>query len=72
MLITIEQADGSQRTALTDGEGYYTLSATAGLIAISAVKAGYETNRARFDLSRETVLNFSVAEDLIRDPRGIS
>lgn len=59
VLITIEQADGSQRTALTAGEGYYTLSATAGLVAIGAVEAGYETNRARFDLSRDTVLNFS-------------
>jgi hypothetical protein len=72
VLITINQADGSQRTALTDGEGYYTLTAMAGFIAISAVKAGYETNRAQFDLSRDTVLNFSLTEDLIRDPRGDS
>lgn len=64
VLITIEPADGSQRTAVTNDEGFYTLSATAGPIAITAAKAGYETKRSQFDLSNDTVLNFSLTRDL--------
>jgi hypothetical protein len=64
VLIIIEQTDGSQRSTLTNDAGFYSLSATAGLIAISAMKDGYETSRSRFDLSFDTVLNFSLTRDL--------
>ena len=60
VLITIEQADGSQCTTRTDARGFYTVSVTPGIVAISAAKAGYETNRSQFELSSDTVLNFSL------------
>jgi hypothetical protein len=34
---------------------------TRGTISISAAKAGYETKRWEFELSSDTVLNFSLA-----------
>jgi hypothetical protein len=60
VLITVEQADGSQHTALTNAGGFYTVSVLSGLISISATKAGFETNRSQFDLVNSTVLNFSL------------
>lgn len=63
VLITIEQTDGSQCTTRTDAAGFYTVSVTRGLISISAGKAGYQTNRSQFELSSDTVLNFSLVPD---------
>src|SRR5262245_38431726 len=60
VLITIELADGSRCSTRTDGAGFYTVSVTRGIVAISAAKAGYQTNRSRFELSGDTVLNFSL------------
>ena len=60
VLITVDQADGTQRTALTNEAGFYTLSVFSGFISISATKAGFETNRSQFDLVDNTVLNFSL------------
>src|SRR5262245_17245546 len=54
VLITIEQADGSQCTTRTDGAGFYKVSALRGVVSISAAKAGYQTNQSRFDLSSDT------------------
>jgi hypothetical protein len=61
VLITIERADGSQCTTRTDAGGFYIVSVTRGTISISAAKAGYETKRWEFELSSDTVLNFSLA-----------
>lgn len=63
VLITIEQADGSHCTTRTNAAGFYTVSVTRGIISISAAKAGYQTNRSHFELSRDTVLNFSLVPD---------
>jgi hypothetical protein len=60
VLITIEGADGSHRTTRTDAAGFYTLSVARGIISISAAKGGYETNRSLFELTCDTVLNFSL------------
>lgn len=63
VLITIEQADGSHCTTRTNAGGFYTVSVTRGIISISAAKAGYQTNRSQFELSSDTVLNFSLVPD---------
>jgi hypothetical protein len=63
VLITIEQTDGSHRTTRTNAAGFYTVSVSRGLISISAGKAGYQTNRSQFELSSDTVLNFSLVPD---------
>ena len=60
VLITVEQTDGSQYTTRTDADGFYTVSVTRGIVSISAAKTGYQTNRSQFELSRDTVLNFSL------------
>jgi len=60
VLITVEQSDGTQRTALTDQSGFYAVSVLSGLVSISATKTGFETNRSQFDLVDNTVLNFSL------------
>ena len=64
VLITVELADGSQCTTRTDAAGFYTVSVTRGIISISAAKEGYQTNRSQFELSSDTVLNFSLAPSL--------
>lgn len=63
VVITIEQAAGSQFTTRTDAAGFYTVSVPPGIVSISATKAGYETNRSQFELSSDTVLNFSLVRD---------
>jgi hypothetical protein len=63
VLITVEQVDGAQRTARTNAAGFYTVFVTRGVVSISAAKAGYQTNRSQFDLSSDTVLNFSLVPD---------
>lgn len=63
VLITIEQADGSQSTTRTDAAGFYTVSVIPGIVSISAAKPGYQTNRSQFALSTDTVLNFSLVPD---------
>ena len=63
VLITIEEADGSQSTTRTNAGGFYTVSVTRGIISITAAKAGYQTNRSHFELSSDTVLNFSLLPD---------
>ena len=60
VLITIEQADGSHPTTRTNAAGFYTVSVTRGIISITAAKEGFQTNRSQFELSRDTVLNFSL------------
>jgi hypothetical protein len=63
VLITIEGADGSQYSTRTDAAGFYTVSVTRGIISISAAKAGYQIKRSQFELSSDTVLNFSLVPD---------
>ena len=69
VLITIQQADGSHCTARTNAAGFYTVSVTRGIISITAAKAGYQTNRSQFELSSDTVLNFSLVPDPESLPR---
>jgi hypothetical protein len=60
VVITVELADGSHCTTRTNTAGFYTVSVTRGVISISAAKEGYQTNRSQFELSSDTVLNFSL------------
>lgn len=63
VLITVEQIDGAQRTTHTNAAGFYTVFVTRGIVSISAAKAGYQTNQSEFELSSDTVLNFSLVPD---------
>jgi Carboxypeptidase regulatory-like domain len=60
VLITVQEAEGPSHTATTDGAGFYTISVRAGAISISASKVGFVTRRSRFDMSKSTVLNFTL------------
>jgi carboxypeptidase family protein len=60
VLITVQGAEGSPRTAKTNGKGFYIVSVPAGTISITASKEGYATRASNFDLSKSTVLNFSL------------
>lgn len=60
VLITIEQADGVLLTARTNATGFYAIWATGGVISISATKPGFRAKRTQFELTDDTVLNFSL------------
>lgn len=64
VLITIEHADGSRSSAMSNGAGFYIVSGTAGTISITAAKAGFDTNRSQFDLLSDIVLNFALTPSL--------
>ena len=72
VLIIIEQSDGSRSTTRTNASGFYTVSAVLGRISITAQKAGYETNRAEFELADDTVLNFSLTRRAPDRRSGVS
>jgi hypothetical protein len=59
-LITVAYADGSERTTVSDADGFYELSVRAGAIWITAFKEGYEAKTWQFRLSNDTVLNFGL------------
>jgi hypothetical protein len=59
-LIWVQEADGSQRTALSNADGYYTVSVRPGSVSITASKEGYEAKVWHFMLLNDTVLNFSL------------
>jgi hypothetical protein len=60
VLMTVQQTNQSPRTARSDTVGFYTVSVRAGPVSITATKAGYETRASSFDMSMNTVLNFSL------------
>ncbi len=64
VLITIEQADGSRNSAMSNRAGFYIVSGTAGAISISAAKEGFDTNQSQFDLLSDIVLNFALTPSL--------
>jgi hypothetical protein len=59
-LILVRDADGFERAAVTDGNGFYELSMRPGVVTVSASKEGYEGKTRRFSLSEDTVLNFGL------------
>jgi hypothetical protein len=59
-LITVTHSDGSERTTVSDGSGFYELSVPAGTISITAFKEGYEAKTWEFSLLKDTVLNFGL------------
>lgn len=69
VLITVQEAEGLPRTAETDDVGFYTVSVRGGTVSVTASKDGYATRASNFDLSKSTVLNFSLAPSL---PSGTS
>jgi hypothetical protein len=64
VLITIEQADGSRSSAMSNDAGFYIVSGTAGTISITAAKEGFDTNRSQFELFGDIVLNFALTPSL--------
>ena len=60
VLITVQEEDGSPRTVMSNGVGFYTVAVRAGTIWITASKVGYATRVSTFDFSDSTVLNFSL------------
>lgn len=59
-VIAVKQADGSEKTTLTDAEGFYEVATRAGAISITASKEGYEAKTWELTLLKDTVLNFGL------------
>jgi carboxypeptidase family protein len=60
VLVTVQESGGTTRTAQTNGAGFYVVSVRIGTVSVIASKEGYTTGGANFDLSNNTVLNFSL------------
>jgi hypothetical protein len=60
VVVTVRDAEGSSRTSISNGLGFYSVSARSGTITITASKEGYTSRSASFDISADTVLNFSL------------
>ena len=60
-LVTVTDADGSARSAVSDRLGFYTVSTAAGAISVSVSKDGYHTGVKQVALANDTVLNFSLS-----------
>lgn len=60
VVISVQEADGSPQTVMSNGLGFYSVAVRAGTISITASKIGYATRVSSFDLSDSTVLNFSL------------
>ena len=60
VLVTVQEEGGTTRTAQTNGVGFYVVSVRTGTVSIMASKEGYTTGGTNFDLSSNTVLNFSL------------
>lgn len=59
-VIEVVEADGAIKTAFTDEDGFYTISARPGDVSITAAKEGYEAKTWELSLSKDTVLNFGL------------
>jgi hypothetical protein len=59
-LITVQQVEGSPRTATSDAHGFYTVSVMSGRISITASKSGYVARASHVEVSDDTILNFSL------------
>jgi hypothetical protein len=64
VLISVTESDGSQRMALSNAAGFYTISVRSGRVSITASKEGYEAKVWHLVLSNDTVLNFSLTPNL--------
>lgn len=60
-VVVVDAADGSQVTGVSDAEGFYRLSVSRGSVTIRASKDGYDAKQSHFDLSSDTILNFSLS-----------
>jgi hypothetical protein len=60
VVITVRDSSGAETTALSDRGGYYCVPASMGMVVVTASKPGYETRESRFDVTENTVLNFSL------------
>jgi hypothetical protein len=60
-LIEVKEADGSEKSTLTDEDGFYELAVRAGNVSITASKEGYEAKTWQLTLLKDTVLNFGLA-----------
>jgi hypothetical protein len=60
-VITLRDAQGDERTTVSDRRGYYRINATPGEVVVTATKDGYTTRESHFDVTDSTVLNFGLA-----------
>ena len=60
VLITLRDRDGAERAVTTDRDGFYTVPAGAGEVTVRVSKEGYQARELRFDVTDDTVLNFSL------------
>ena len=60
VLITVNDEDGAEATALSDPTGFYNVPAVTGPVVVTAAKSGFKTRQSRFDITDSTVLNFSL------------
>jgi hypothetical protein len=60
VLITVRDATGVEKTALSNHSGFYNVPAAMGMVVVTASKEGYETRQSRFEVTESTVLNFSL------------
>jgi hypothetical protein len=58
--IRVTLADGTEKTTLTDEDGFYEVAVRPGRISITASKEGYEAKTWELTLFKDTVLNFGL------------
>ena len=61
VLITVQDVEGSAHTAITNHHGFYTVSAPAGMLSITASKPGYASRVLALDLSTNTIVTFHLS-----------
>ena len=60
VVIDVKTADGSDKSTITDDDGFYELVVRPGVISITASSDGYEAKTWELTLLRDTVLNFGL------------
>jgi hypothetical protein len=60
VVIEVKTADGSDKSTITDEDGFYELVVRPGAMSITAFRDGYEAKTWELTLSRDTVLNFGL------------
>ena len=59
-VITLRDAQGAERTAMSDRRGFYLIRTPLGEVVVTASKQGYNSSESRFDVTDSTVLNFGL------------
>jgi hypothetical protein len=62
-VVEVDLGEGISAVVTSDAEGFYRITTRRGTITVTTSKDGFEPKQVHFDLSRDTVVNFSL------DPR---